>query len=101
MHIFYLSLQEANYFANIVNLRGAKADAASRQVRPFGPAISKYRPNGDPEDLTKANEECIARLSRRDNRFVKAFCYATSFNPYSSLAFLILGQENLVWRNSH
>ena len=82
MYFFYPSPQEANYFVNIESVADLKFDAALKQVSQFEPAVTKYRPDWDPEDYAKAKEELRSQQARKDGHYVEAFRYATGFNQY-------------------
>jgi len=82
MYFFYPSPQEANYFVNIDSVIDLKVDAALKQVSQFEPAVNKYRPDWDLNDLAKAKEELRGGQPRKEGHFVEAFRYATGFNQY-------------------
>ncbi|HXX16763.1 MAG TPA: PIG-L family deacetylase [Candidatus Eremiobacteraceae bacterium] len=82
MYFFYPSAQEASYFVNIDSVVELKIDAAMKQVSQFEPAINKYRPDWDPNDLAKAKQELRAQQTRKDGHYVEPFRYATGFNQY-------------------
>ena len=82
MYFFYPSPQEANYFVNIDSVADLKVDAAMLQVSQFEPAVHKYRPDWDTQDLAKAKEELRGDQLRKDGHIVEPFRYATGFNQY-------------------
>ncbi len=82
MYFFYPSPQEANYFVNIDSVAELKFEAAAKQVSQFEPAINKYRPDWDPQDLAKAKEGMRKEQLRKDGHYVEAFRRATGFNQY-------------------
>jgi LmbE family N-acetylglucosaminyl deacetylase len=81
MYFFYTAPQDANYFVNIDSVVELKIEAAMLQVSQFEPALSKYRPDWNPDDLAKAKEAMRKGQDRKDGHFVEAFRYATGFNP--------------------
>jgi len=81
MYFFYTAPQDANYFVNIDTVVDLKIEAAMKQVSQFEPALSKYRPDWDPDDLSKAKEALRKGQDRKDGHFVESFRYATGFNP--------------------
>ena len=81
MYFFYTAPRDANYFVNIDSVVELKIEAAMKQVSQFEPALNKYRPDWDPDDLAKAKEAMRKEQDRKDGHFVEAFRYATGFNP--------------------
>jgi hypothetical protein len=57
-----------------------KADAASKHVSQFSPAVEKYRPDWEPSDLARAKEEAKKAQPRKGGHYVEAFRRATEFN---------------------
>ena len=82
MYFFYPSAQEANYFVNIESVADLKFDAAAKQVSQFEPAVNKYRPDWDANDLQAAKNDMRKEQPRKDGHYVEAFRYATGFNQY-------------------
>jgi LmbE family N-acetylglucosaminyl deacetylase len=81
MYFFYTAPQDANYFVNVDSVVELKIEAALKQVSQFEPAVSKYRPDWDPNDLARTKEEMRKGQDRKDGHFVEVFRYATGFNP--------------------
>jgi LmbE family N-acetylglucosaminyl deacetylase len=82
MYFFYPSPQEANYFVNIDNVAELKFEAAAKQVSQFEPAVNKYRPDWNAEDLKKAKDMMRREQPKKDGHYVEAFRYATGFNQF-------------------
>jgi LmbE family N-acetylglucosaminyl deacetylase len=80
MYFFYPAPVEANYWVNIDSVADLKAEAAAKQVSQFDPAMNKYRPDWDPADLARAQEEMEREQPRKDGHYVEAFRRATGFN---------------------
>lgn len=82
MYFFYPSPQEANSWVNIDSVMDLKVEAALKQVSQFEPAVSKYRPDWEPQDKSRASEEMKRQQPRKDGHYVEAFRRATEFNNY-------------------
>lgn len=80
MFFFYATPQEANYWVNIDSVIDLKAEAGSKHVSQFEPAISKYRANWDPADLARLMEELKKAQPKKDGHYVEPFRRATVFN---------------------
>ncbi len=82
LYFFYPSQQESNYFVNIDSVMELKIEAAMKQVSQFEPAVTKYRPDWNLQDLKAATEQLRKEQPRKDGHYVEAFRYATGFNQY-------------------
>jgi len=80
MYLFYTTTNEANYYVNIDATFELKLEAVSKQVSQFEPAMTKYRPDWDPQDVTRLKEEYRKHHEKKDGHYVESFRYATEFN---------------------
>src|SRR5467141_2397338 len=53
MYFFYTTTNEANYYVNIEATFELKVEAVSKQVSQFEPAMTKYRPDWEPQNLAR------------------------------------------------
>ena len=80
MYFYYTTPQEANTWVNIDALMPVKLASAAKHVSQFEPAISKYRPDWDPDDLAKFEVEMKQSQPKKDGHYVELFRRATGFN---------------------
>jgi len=80
MYFFYPTQQEINTWVNIDGVMDLKLEAGSKHVSQFEPAVHKYRPDWDPQELARTKSEMRALQPKKDGHFVEAFRYATGFN---------------------
>ena len=62
------------------SLTWLKIEAASKQVSQFEPAMTKYRPDWDPQNVASLKEEYRKHHEKKDGHYVESFRYATEFN---------------------
>jgi len=67
---------------NIDTVAELKFEAAAKQVSQFEPAVNKYRPDWNAEDLKKAKDMMQREQPKKDGHYVEAFRYATGFNQF-------------------
>ena len=67
---------------NIDTVAELKFEAAAKQVSQFEPAVNKYRPDWNAEDLKKAKDMMRREQPKKDGHYVEAFRYATGFNQF-------------------
>jgi LmbE family N-acetylglucosaminyl deacetylase len=79
---FYVLDKDANVWVNIDSTLDKKIAASLCHVSQFEPGVHKYRPDWQPEDRKKAEQEVKAMIPHRDGHAVEAFRYATEFNQY-------------------
>jgi len=80
LYFFYTTTNEANYFVNIDSTFDLKVESISKQVSQFEPAVTKYRPDWDPENLKRLKQYYHSEHEKKDGHFVESFRYATGFN---------------------
>ncbi len=80
MFFFYSTPQEANTWINIDSVIDLKVEAGTKHVSQFEPAMSKYRPDWEPEALARFKEEMRRRQDRKEGHYVELFRRATGFN---------------------
>lgn len=80
LFFYYVTPQDANCYVDIDPVFEKKLEAASRHVSQFEPALSKYRPDWDPETLAKLREEFKRQHEKRDGHYVESYRRATGFN---------------------
>ncbi len=80
LYFFYTTTNEANYFVNIDATFDQKVEAAAKQVSQFEPAMTKYRPDWDPENLARLKEYYRQNHEKKDGHYIESFRYATGFN---------------------
>jgi LmbE family N-acetylglucosaminyl deacetylase len=80
LYFFYTTTNEANYFVNIDATFDLKVEAAAKQVSQFEPAMTKYRPDWDPQNLALLKAVYPKRHEKKDGHYVESFRYATGFN---------------------
>lgn len=80
LYFYYTTDRDANYWVNIDSAIDKKIEAASRHVSQFEPAVSKYRPDWEPEQLARLKQGYRLQHEMKDGRYVEAFRYATEFN---------------------
>jgi len=80
MYFFYTTTNDANYYVNIDATFELKVAAISKQVSQFEPAITKYRPDWDPQDLARLKEYYVQQHEKRNDHYVESFRFATEFN---------------------
>jgi LmbE family N-acetylglucosaminyl deacetylase len=79
---FYVLDKDANVWVNIDSVLDKKIAASLCHVSQFEPGVHKYRPDWQPEDRKKAEQEVKSMIQHRDGHAVEAFRYATEFNQY-------------------
>jgi LmbE family N-acetylglucosaminyl deacetylase len=80
LYFFYTTTNEANYYVNIDPTFDLKLEAVAKQVSQFEPAVTKYRPDWDPQDLAKLKAEYRKEHEKKEGHYVESFRYATGFN---------------------
>src|SRR5712692_1499346 len=80
LYFFYTTTNEANYFVNIDAAFELKLESISKQVSQFEPAMTKYRPDWEPQNLARLKEYYHTRHEKKDGHYVESFRYATGFN---------------------
>jgi len=80
LFFFYTTTNDANYHVNIDSTLDLKIEAISKQVSQFEPAVSKYRPDWDPQELAKLKEFYRKDQDRKDGHYVETFRFAKEFN---------------------
>lgn len=80
MYFYYPAPQDTNYSVNIDSVMNLKLEAAMKHVSQFEPAISHYRPDWDPKDKAKAEEELRKEQPKKDGHYVEEFRRAIGFN---------------------
>jgi GlcNAc-PI de-N-acetylase len=78
--VIYTTTNEANYCVNIDATIDLKTDAISKQVSQFEPAMTKYRPDWDPQNLARLKEDYRKEQEKKDGHYVESFRFATEFN---------------------
>jgi LmbE family N-acetylglucosaminyl deacetylase len=77
---FYVTGKDANYWVNIDSVVETKLNAAAAHVSQFEPAIRRYRPDWEPDQLEKFKSGMRARILKKDGHYVEAFRTARGFN---------------------
>ncbi len=80
LYFFYTTTNDANYFVNIDSTIELKVEAITKQVSQFEPAVTKYRPDWDPDNLKKLKEFYHQDQEKKDGHYVEMFRFATEFN---------------------
>jgi len=80
LYFFYTTTNEANYFVNIDSTFELKVEAVSKQVSQFEPAMTKYRPDWEPQRLAMLKEYYHSHHEKKDGHYVESFRFATGFN---------------------
>jgi LmbE family N-acetylglucosaminyl deacetylase len=80
MYFYYTTPQEANTWVNIDAVMPLKLEAGSKHVSQFEPSIIKYRPDWDPANLAKLQNELKSQQPKKDGHYVEEFRKATGFN---------------------
>ena len=77
---FYVTPKDANSWVNIDSVLDLKLDSAAAHVSQFDPAIRKYRPDWDAQDLAKMKDHLKARATKKDGHYVESFRVSREFN---------------------
>ena len=80
LYFFYTTTNDANYSVNIDATMALKVEAITKQVSQFEPAVTKYRPDWDPDNLKKLKEYYHQDQEKKDGHYVEMFRFATEFN---------------------
>ena len=80
LYFFYCTTNEANYYVNIDATFELKLQAISKQVSQFEPAVTKYRPDWEPQNLVALKETYRKDEEKKAGHYVESFRYATGFN---------------------
>src|SRR5438034_2612066 len=80
LYFFYTTTNEANYFINIDATFELKVEAVSKQVSQFEPAMTKYRPDWEPQNLARLKDYYHSHHEKKDGHYVESFRFATGFN---------------------
>src|SRR6266446_9242122 len=80
LYFFYTTTNEANYYVNIDASFDLKVEAISKQVSQFEPAVTKYRPDWEPQNLALLKEHYRKQHERKEGHYVESFRFATEFN---------------------
>ena len=80
LYFFYTTTNEANYFVNIDSTFDLKVESISKQVSQFEPAVTKYRPDWEPENLKRLKQYYHSEHEKKDGHYVESYRYATGFN---------------------
>ena len=80
LYFFYTTTNDTNYSVNIDATMALKVEAITKQVSQFEPAVTKYRPDWDPDNLKKLKEYYHQDQEKKDGHYVEMFRFATEFN---------------------
>jgi len=80
LYFFYTTTNEANYFVNIDSTFELKLESISKQVSQFEPAMTKYRPDWEPQNLARLKDYYHSHHEKKDGHYVESFRFATGFN---------------------
>src|SRR6266478_4210028 len=80
LYFFYTTTNEANYFVNIESAFELKLESISKQVSQFEPAMTKYRPDWEPQNLARLKDYYHSHHEKKDGHYVESFRFATGFN---------------------
>ncbi len=70
---FYVTDKDANSWVNIDSVMDVKLDAATSHVSQWEPSIHRYRPDWEPDVLSRLKQSLRESAARRDGHFVEAF----------------------------
>jgi LmbE family N-acetylglucosaminyl deacetylase len=80
LYFFYTATNDANYYVNIDSTFQLKLEAIAKQVSQFEPAMTKYRPDWEPQNLAALKETYRKEHEKKDGHYVESFRFATEFN---------------------